>query len=131
MRDEFLTTLPESLAIGVDKRKLIKNIKSMYRSKGSVRGHEIFFRLLFGETSETFYPREQMLGSDGVFDSLKVLRVISSVGDANQLTGRTITGQSSNATAIVESSTQFQIGAETVTQLILNEDSIQGIFTVK
>ena len=131
MRDEFLTTLPESLAIGVDKRKLIKNIKSMYRSKGSVRGHEIFFRLLFGETSETIYPREQMLkASDGVFDSLKVLRVISSVGDANQLTGRTITGQSSNATAIVESSTQFQIGAETVTQLILNEDSIQGTFTV-
>ena len=68
--------------------------------------------------------------SDGVFDSLKVLRVISSVGDANQLSGRTITGQSSNATAIVESSTQFQIGDQTVTQLILNEDSIQGTFTV-
>ena len=67
---------------------------------------------------------------DGVFDSLKVLRVLSSVGNANQLTGRTITGQSSNATVIVESSTQFQIGVETVTQLILNEDSIQGIFTV-
>ena len=63
---------------------------------------------------------------DGVFDSLKVLRVISSVGDANQLSGRTITGQSSNATAIVESSTQFQIGDQTVTQLILNEDSIQA-----
>jgi hypothetical protein len=131
MRDEFLTTLPESLANGVDKRKLIKNIKSMYRSKGSVRGHEIFFRLLFGETSETFYPREQMLkASDGVFDSLKVLRVISSIGDATQLTGRNITGQSSNATAIVESTSQFQIGDQTVTQLILNEDSLQGTFTV-
>ena len=31
--------------------------------------------------------------SDGQFDSLKVLRVIASVGDANQLVGRTITGQ--------------------------------------
>ena len=131
MRDEFLTTLPESLANGVDKRKLIKNIKSMYRSKGSVRGHEIFFRLLFGETSETIYPREQMLkASDGAFDSLKVLRVIASIGDATQLTGRTITGQSSNAYAIVENTTQFQIGDQTVTQLILNEDSIQGTFTV-
>ena len=131
MRDEFLTTLPESLANGVDKRKLIKNIKSMYRSKGSVRGHEIFFRLLFGETSETIYPREQMLkASDGAFDSLKVLRVIASIGDATQLTGRTITGQSSKAYAIVENTTQFQIGDQTVTQLILNEDSIQGTFTV-
>ena len=53
MRDEFLATLPENLAASVDKRKLIKNIKSMYRSKGSVRGHEIFFRILFGENSET------------------------------------------------------------------------------
>ena len=131
MRDEFLTTLPENLASGIDKRKLIKNIKSMYRSKGSVRGHEIFFRLLFGENSETIYPREQMLkASDGAFDSLKVLRVIASIGDATQLTGRLITGQTSNAYAIVENTSQFQIGDQTVTQLILNEDSIQGIFSV-
>jgi len=131
MRDEFLTTLPENLAAGISKRKLIKNIKSLYRAKGSVRGHEMFFRILFGETSETIYPREQMLkASDGQFDSLKVLRVIASVGDANQLVGRTITGQSSNTTAIVENTSQFQIGDKTVTQLILNEDSIQGTFTV-
>ena len=131
MRDEFLATLPEQLASGVNKRKLIKNIKSLYRAKGSVRGHEMFFRILFGETSETIYPREQMLkASDGQFDTLKVLRVISSVGDANQLTGRTITGQSSNATAIVENTSQFQIGDSTVTQLILNDDSIIGTFTV-
>ena len=131
MRDEFLATLPENLAAGVSKRKLIKNIKSLYRAKGSVRGHEMFFRILFGETSETIYPREQMLkASDGQFDSLKVLRVIASVGDANQLVGRTITGQSSNTTAIVENTSQFQICDKTVTQLILNEDSIQGTFTV-
>ena len=131
MRDEFLATLPEQTAAGVDKRKLIKNIKSMYRAKGSVRGHEMFFRILFGETSETIYPREQMLkASDGQFDSLKVLRVIASVGDATQLIGRTITGQSSSATAIVENTSTFQIGDKTVTQLILNADSILGTFTV-
>ena len=91
----------------------------------------MFFRILFGETSETIYPREQMLkASDGQFDSLKVLRVIASVGDANQLIGRTITGQSSSATAIVENTSTFQIGDKTVTQLILNDDSIQGTFTV-
>jgi len=131
MRDEFLATLPENLATGVDKRKLIKNIKSMYRAKGSVRGHEMFFRILFGENSETIYPREQMLkASDGQFDSLKVLRVISSVGDPNQLVGRTITGGTSSATAIVENTSQFQIGDSTVTQLIINEDSILGTFVV-
>jgi len=131
MRDEFLATLPENLAAGVDKRKLIKNIKSMYRAKGSVRGHEMFFRILFGENSETIYPREQMLkASDGQFDSLKVLRVIASVGDPNQLVGRTITGGTSGATAIVENTSQFQIGDSTVTQLILNADSVLGTFVV-
>ena len=108
MRDEFLATLPENLATGLDKRKLIKNIKSMYRAKGSVRGHEMFFRILFGETSETIYPREQMLkASDGQFDSLKVLRVIASSGDPIELIGRTITGQTSSATAIIENVSTF------------------------
>ena len=131
MRNEFLSTLPENLASGVDKRKLIKNIKSMYRAKGSVRGHEMFFRILFGETSETIYPREQMLkASDGQFDTLKVLRVIANIGDATTLVGRTITGQSSNATAIIENAQTFQIGDATVTQLILNADSINGTFTI-
>ncbi len=131
MRDEFLATLPENLATGLDKRKLIKNIKSMYRAKGSVRGHEMFFRILFGETSETIYPREQMLkASDGQFDTLKVLRVIASSGDPLTLVGRTITGQSSDATAIIENVSTFQIGDQTVNEFILNENSIQGTFTV-
>ena len=130
-RDEFLATLPENLSIGVDKRKLIKNVKSLYRAKGSVRGHEMFFRILFGETSETLYPRENLLkASDGQFDSLKVLRVIASVGDPTLLIGRQITGQSSGCVAIVENTSTFQIGSDTVTQLILNADSIVGDFTI-
>ena len=44
--------------------------------------------------------------------------------------GRTITGQTSGATAIVENTTTFQIGVSTVTQLILNDDSINGTFIV-
>ena len=52
-----------------------------------------------------FILEKNVKGSDGQFDSLKVLRVIATVGDATQLIGRTITGQSSNATAIVENTT--------------------------
>ncbi len=131
MRDEFLITLPETLNAGVDKRKLIKNIKTLYRRKGTVKGHEIFFRILFGENSETLYPREQLLkASDGQFDTLKVLRVISSVGSPAGYVGRTITGQTSRATAIVENTTTFQIGADEVAELILNLDSMQGTFDI-
>jgi len=128
-RNEFLNTLPETLDDNVDKRKLIKNIKSVYRAKGTQRGHEVFFRFLFNLDSETFYPREQMLRvSDGQFDTKKVLRAIGTVGDTSELIGRTITGQTSGATLIPENVFKFQIGANTVTEFILNEDTITGTF---
>jgi len=128
-RNEFLNTLPETLDGNVDKRKLIKNIKSVYRAKGTARGHEVFFRFLFNLDSEVFYPREQMLRvSDGQFDTKKVLRALGTVGDTSDLIGRTITGQTSSATAIVENVFKFQIGANTVTEFILNQESISGTF---
>ena len=128
-RNEFLNTLPEVLDTNVDKRKLIKNIKSVYRAKGTQRGHEVFFRFLFNLDSETFYPREQMLRvSDGQFDTKKVLRAIATVGDTSDLIGRTITGQTSSATAIIENVFKFQIGANEVTEFILNQESISGTF---
>ncbi len=131
MRDEFLATLPESLNSEVNKRSLIKNIKSMYRSKGTQRGHELFFRLLFNENSETLYPREQILKtSDGQFDSQNILRVLAKIGDPATLIGRTITGKNSNATALIENLQKFQIGIDEVTELVLNPDTIQGTFIV-
>jgi len=130
-RDEFLVTLPDTLANDVNKRNLIKNVNSLYRSKGTNRGHEIFFRILFNEEAQTFYPREQLLRvSDGKFDTLKVLRVIPDIGDTTQLIGRTITGTISKAYAVVENVATYQIGADTVSQFILNNDSLQGTFQV-
>ena len=130
-RNEFLNTLPENLSTGVDKRKLIKNIKSVYRAKGTNRGHELFFRLLFGLESETIYPRENILrASDGKWDTNKVLRAIATVGNTGDLIGRTIEGETSGATAIVENVFKFQIGSNEVTSFILNEDSISGTFQI-
>ena len=126
-RNEFLNTLPEVLDTSIDKRKLIKNIKSVYRAKGTQRGHEVFFRFLFNLDSETFYPREQMLRvSDGQFDTKKILRAIGTVGETSNLIGRTITGQTSGATAAVENVFKFQIAQNEVSEFILNEDTIAG-----
>jgi len=130
-RNEFLATLPEVLDSEVNKRNLIKNIKSLYKAKGTAAGHELFFRLLFNESSETIYPRENLLkASDGQFDSLKILRILERVGNTEGLIGRTITGKDSRATAIIENLSRFQIGDSTVTELILNQDSIVGTFQI-
>src|SRR6056300_938335 len=133
-RNEFLNTLPENLATSVNKRNLIKNVKSLYRAKGTNRGHELFFRLLFDLESETIYPRENMLrASDGQWDTQLIMRAIQSsaqqlTGNTANLIGRTITGETSGATAIIENVFKFQIGINEVTEFILNEDTITGTF---
>lgn len=130
-RNELLNTLPENLDTDVNKRNLLKNVRSLYRVKGTSVGHQIFFRLLFGEESETTYPREQVLRvSDGKWGTSKILRAIATTGDTSDLVGRTIEGQSSDATAVIENVFKFQIGDDEVTEFILNEDTIDGTFTV-
>ena len=130
-RDEFLKTIPEKLANGLDKRNLIKNIKSMYRLKGTQAGHELFFRILFNQVSETFYPRTQMLRvSDGQWDTQKVLRAIATTGDTTNLVGREIKGQTTNATAIVESIKKFVIANKEVSEFVLNTNSMTGTFQI-
>ena len=111
--------------------EFFKNIKSLYKLKGTQKGHELFFRILFNDNSETFYPREQMLKvSDGKWSSTKILRVLSSQGETLSLVGRSIKGRTSGATAIVENVSKFYIGASEVSEITLNDDTIVGTFQV-
>ena len=136
-RNAFLQSIPDNLDSGVNKRKLIKNIKSLYRAKGTKRATEVFFKLLFNENAEITLPKEQMLRiSDGKFDTQRLLRCIEQTGsDATKLIGQTITQENvpgnaniNEATAIVENVFKFSIGGETVTEIILGEDTIVGTF---
>jgi len=134
-RDAYLTAIPNTLASGVSKRKLVKNIRDLYRAKGTKKGHELFFRLLFSETPEIFYPTDNLLKvSAGDWTSDTVIRITATNGDPNNLVGQVVT-QTENvslaateATASVESVVQMQEGEKTVFQLVLNLDSISGTF---
>ena len=136
-RNAFLQSIPDTLDSGVDKRKLIKNIKSLYRAKGTHKATEVFFKLLFNENAEVTLPKEQMIRvSDGKWDTQKVLRCIEvGTSDATKLIGQTITqanvaGNASinEATAIVENVFKFGIAGNTIVEIVLNEDSITGTF---
>ena len=130
-RNEFFKTIPENLSSGINKRNLIKNIKSLYKLKGTQKGHELFFRILFNDKSETFYPRTQMMKvSDGTWNTQTVLRVLSTQGETLSLTGRQIKGRTSNATAIVENVEKFYIGANEVSEITINKETIVGNFVV-
>ena len=129
MRTEFMATLPEKLDSNVSKTNIIKNIRSLYLAKGTAKANSVFFKMLFNENAETIYPKENMLRiSDGKFDSKKILRAISSVGEPTDLIGRTITGVTSGATAIVETVNTFNIAGVVTTEFVLNEDTLKGTF---
>ena len=130
-RNEFFKTIPDNLSSGINKRNLIKNIKSLYKLKGTQKGHEVFFRILFNNQSETFYPREQMLKvSDGKWNTQTVLRVLSTQGETLSLIGRQIRGRTSNATAIVENVEKFYVGADEVSEITINKETLVGTFVV-
>ena len=74
-RNAFLQTIPNDLTTGLNKRQLTKNILSLYKRKGTKKGHEIFFRALFNETPELYYPTVDLLRvSDGNFATQKILK---------------------------------------------------------
>ena len=134
-RDSYLTAVPNTLASNISKRKLVKTVRDLYRAKGTRRGHELFFRLLFGETPEIFYPTDNLLKiSAGEWTSNTVIRVIGTANNPANLVGQIInqtvdaTIGAGVATATVEGTIQLQEGELTVFELILNLDSIVGTF---
>ena len=75
-KEAYMRTIPDGLADGVDKRKLLKNIKDLYRSKGTKQGHKLFFRILLDEEVDITYPTKDMLRvSAGKWSEDKVLRI--------------------------------------------------------
>src|SRR6056300_779121 len=136
-RNAFLASIPDTLDGDIDKRKLIKNIKSLYRAKGTKRASEIFFKLLFNETAEIRFPKENILrASDGKWDTQQVLRCLEvGTSNATNLIGQTITQANvpsdsniNEATAIVENVFKYDIAGETVVELILGDDTVSGTF---
>ena len=129
-RDSFLEGIVDNVNSGVDKRKLVKNIRDLYLAKGTKKGHELFFRLLLNETPQVQFPTEQMLRvSDGVWSVRNIMRVNPVNGSATELIGQTINGQTSFASAIVTASVSFREAGNNVVELELDPATIVGTFT--
>jgi len=76
-KNEILKTIPKTLTPNLNKRKLLKNITDLYRSKGTRKAHELFFRILLNENVEVYYPTVDMLRvSDGNWSDPTILRVL-------------------------------------------------------
>ena len=129
-RESFMNAIPDNLATGIDKRNLVKNIKELYRRKGTKEASKLFMKILLDQDSEIFYPNQYMLRtSDSDWDEPIILRCepIGKGAEGSDLIGQTITGESSGATALVEDATTFSVGGGTsYTELQIG--SIVGTF---
>jgi len=140
MKEEFLNTIPKDTHANVDTRKLIKNIKSLYRAKGTSKAHKAFFRILFNEPSEVYLPANDMLRvSAGGWSRQTFIRctqtAAQAVNDPIFLVGQTITQPNNpasatinTATAVVENVTKFQAGSVEIIEIAVNDETITGTF---
>ena len=107
---EYLKFVPNN--VQVDKAFILKHIKDFYRSRGTQNSIEFLLRILFNLDSKYYYPKRDILKvSDGKWLIEKSIRVrdvrinntlTNDIDDILKFTSRNISGNTSNAKAIVE-----------------------------
>jgi hypothetical protein len=127
----FMNAIPKNLTSGIDKRNLIKNIRELYRTKGTSESFKLFIRILLNLDSEIVYPRKFMMqASDGEWSRSEIIRTASiSSAVGSELVSQKITGLTSGATAIVEGVNDLTQGNLDVTEFKIayrNGDFISG-----
>ena len=129
LRLSFMAGIPNSLASGTSKRNLIKNIKDLYAAKGTSEGTKLFSRLFLGEEAGVLYPNQYIMKpSHGDFRQKTVLRASADSGVfGSEVIGQLITGASSGATAVIETSVDFQQAGVSISELQLA--NLVGTFT--
>lgn len=137
---EFMAQIPKN--IDIDRRKLLKNIRSFYASKGTEKSYEFLFNILFNETVEFYYPKNDILkASDGKWTTDTSIRVQNPDNhDVFSLVGTVLyqdyqyTNPETNittteiyATALVERIIQFYLGDNLITEIFIsNYKSVDG-----
>ena len=124
--DTFIRLIPSDVV--ADRSLILKHIKDFYAAKGSEKSIAFLLNIITGDGNTSFYypKRDVLRASDGkwfIEKSLKVQDVrTDNVANAditavNNFIGTRITGQTSNATAIVEKVDTFYEGGTLVKEL--------------
>ena len=125
-KSKYSYIIPKQIA--GDERFLQKHILDLYRSKGSIDGLKLFFRLLYNEESEVYLPSSDMLRpSSGTWVEKKYMEVTYTDSNSS-FENKLITGSQSGATAYVESYVSSINAGKIIYQMFLS--NISGSFIV-
>lgn len=113
-----------------NKRLLVKNSLDLYRSKGTARSIDLFFRLIYGAKTSVYYPGDDLFRlSDAEWFRPQYIEINStSVDRAISLVGKQITGVNSGATAFVERYVKKKVNAGFVHAFYIS--NVKGTFAV-
>ena len=133
--DLFITQFKEKYLKNIEfdtetnKRMLVKNSLDLYRSKGTSRSIDLFFRLVYGYNSQVVYPGDNLFRlSEGTWVKPQYLEITGSNPQrAVALVGATIKGISSGAEAFVERYIKRKVNNGFVHILYLS--NVQGEFS--
>lgn len=125
-KKKFMHSLPAEL-IG-NQRLFQKHILELYRSKGSVAGLKLLFRLLYNEDVDLYIPSYDIFkASDGSWIEPQYIEV-TDLDILWQYQGKTIRGVTSQAQATVESVEKINTGSKYV--CVISLSNITGQFAV-
>lgn len=132
-RKEFMATIPNRLANSLDKNNLIKNINDLYKSKGTTGGHKLFFKILFNEFSDIYYPATDLLKpSDGDWIYDTIIRVEGTIPNPSILNGSIIYQLADPIdSSIKKASATIELAHEVYESGIefnINKETIHGLF---
>ena len=125
-KKKYLQGIPKEIA--GNKRFLQKHILDLYRSKGSLDGLKLLFRLLYNEEIQVYIPSYDMLKpSHGKWVEKQYLEVSFTAFNYN-FNNKLVTGVTSGATAFVESFERTFIDNRIINLFYIS--NIQGTFVV-
>lgn len=130
--NQYLKLIPNNIL--ADKKLLVKHVKDFYLSRGTEKSIRFLMRILFNEeVSEFYYPKRDVLrASDGkwfIEKSIKVDNIrVDGISNTNltvlsNFVNKTIRGNTSNATAVVERFDTYYDGG-----LLVNELKVSNQF---
>ena len=136
--EQFLPDVPEIDYKKIDVRTAIKNIKDFYMTKGTTFSIAYLFKLLYGETVDISYPRDQIIKPSAATWSINtILRATLESGDPRNIQDALIQQDADiadtnvrDASALVENYIAINTANTTIYELVLSEETIQGSFIV-
>ena len=103
-----------------NKKLFIKHALEFYKSKGSQRSVELFFRLIYGIPVQIYVPGEDIFRlSSAEYVNSQYLEITQNTDNIN-FVGRQITGSNSKATAFVEKLVKKKINSQIIDVLFIS-----------